>query len=127
MKKPGEVVIKETKYIALVVIILSLVMNVVFVLLKKWDYTVLTGNLLSATFAIANFLFMGMTVEKAVLQDEKDAKKTIKTSQSIRQLMILAVVAFGAIVKFFNIWATVIPFLFPRIAIGLRTISGKNK
>ncbi len=127
MQKPGEVVIKETTYIAVSVLILSIVMQSVFLLINCWNYTVLTGNLLSGVFAVINFLFMGMTVEKAVTKDEKESKRIIKTSQTIRQVMLFVVVAVCAAAPIFNIWASVIPLFFPRIAISLRPLFGKNK
>ena len=102
-------------------------MQVVFILIRKWDYTVLLGNLLSGFFAVLNFLLMGMTVEKAVEKEEKEAKALIKTSQSLRQLMLLAAVAIGALLPVFNIWASVIPLIFPRISISIRPFIGKNK
>ena len=64
MKKIDPVVIKETKYIAYFVIILSIAMEAVFLILRKWDVTVLLGNILSASAAVLNFLFM----QKLLLQ-----------------------------------------------------------
>jgi len=55
MKKPGAVVLKETKYIALVVLSLSFVMQIVFAVLSAWDYKVLLGNILSAHFLSPTF------------------------------------------------------------------------
>ncbi len=127
MKKPGEVVLKETGYIACFVAILSVIMQAIFAFCGYWNYTVLLGNILSAVFAVANFLLMGMSVEKAVEKDSDEAKKIVKTSQSLRQLMLLAVAAMGAILPWFDIWATVIPLVFPRIAIALRPLFGKDK
>ena len=58
MIKFAPVVIKETKYIAYFVIILIIAMEAVFLILRKWDVTVLLGNILSASAAVLNFLFM---------------------------------------------------------------------
>jgi len=125
MKKPGKVVIENTLYISSFVIALSVVMQLVFILLSKWNYTVLLGNILSGFFAVFNFLLMGMTVESAVVKEEKEARNIIKTSQTLRSLMLLVVAAIGALLPCFNIWASVIPFLFPRIAIALRPFIDK--
>ena len=38
---------KETKYIALWVIIFSMILQAIFLVIGKWNYTVLLGNLLS--------------------------------------------------------------------------------
>ena len=126
MQKPGKIVIKETVYIATIVIILSIIMQSIFILFGSWDYTVVLGNILTAVFAVVNFLLMGITVEKAVEKDEKEARAIIKTSQSLRQLMLLAVAAVGAIAPCFNLYAVIIPLLFPRIAISLKPLFVKN-
>lgn len=49
MIKPQKAVIDNTKYIAVVTAILSVLMQAVFIMFKKWDYTVLTGNVLSGS------------------------------------------------------------------------------
>ena len=46
---------KETGYIAVWVILLSLIMEAVFLLLRKWDLSVLFGNLGGAVISIGNF------------------------------------------------------------------------
>ena len=126
MKKIDPVVIKETKYIAYFVIILSIAMETVFLILRKWDVTVLLGNILSASAAVLNFLFMGITVQNAVMKDEKDAKTAVKASQSLRTFFLFAVAAIGALVPIFNIWSSLIPLLFPRIAIMFRPLFDKE-
>ena len=127
MRKTGEIVVKETKYIASISLALSVVLQVVIIAIGKWDYTCLLGNILATTFSVLNFLLMGIAVEDAVLKEEKEAKAVIKRSQSLRQLMLFAVVAIGALVPIFNIWTTVIPLLFPRIAVAIRPLFGNNK
>ena len=126
MAKIDATVQRETKYIAAWVVIFSVLMQAVFLLIGKWDYTVLLGNILSATGAVLNFLFMGITVQKAVLKDEKDAKTAIRLSMIYRTLFMLAFMVVGAVVPVFNLWASLIPFLFPRLAIAIKPISDKN-
>ena len=124
MKKVGDVVIRETKYIAAWVIILSVVMEAVFLVLRYWNYKVLLGNLLSGIFAVANFFFMGIAVEKAVAKEEKEATGVMKASQALRTFMLFAVAALG--VSFFNPVASIIPLFFPRIAITFRPFFDKK-
>ena len=81
MKKIDAVVIKETKYIGLWTLVLSLLMQAVFLVIGRWDYTVLLGNLLSGAAAILNFLLMGITVQRALGKEEAEAKTFIKMSQ----------------------------------------------
>ena len=124
MQKVDATVIKETKYIALWVFILSVLMQAVFLVIGKWDYNVLLGNLLGAAGAVLNFFLMGITVQKALGREEKEARALMKTSQIYRNLMVLVIVVIGVV--FFNIWASVIPIFFARIAIMLRPMFDKK-
>ena len=74
MKKIDPTVLKETGYIATMVMIFSLLLQSVFLIIGKWDYTVLLGNALGFVAAVGNFLLLGITVQNAVLKEEKDAK-----------------------------------------------------
>lgn len=122
VKKLDATVRKETKYIAVWVLLFSAVMEAVFLIIGKWDYTVLLGNLLSGAAVVLNFLLMGITIQNAVEKDEKDAKNTMKASQSLRTLFLFVIVVIGVVAPCFNIWSTIIPLFFPRIAIALRPL-----
>ncbi len=120
-------VAKETRYIAAWVLAFSVLMQVVFVLIGDWDYTVLLGNLLGAATAVGNFLLMGLTVQKAVAEEPKDAARRIRMSQSYRLMMQGAVLIAAALIPWFSLWATAVPLLFPRFAIMVRPWFDKNK
>ena len=53
MSKIDETVKRESVYIAAFVGVLSVLMQAVFLVAGRWDYTVLCGNLLSAAAAVA--------------------------------------------------------------------------
>lgn len=127
--KIDKTVIKETKYIASFVIIFSVLMQAVFLIISKWHYTVLLGNIYGAAITVGNFFAMGLFVQKAVMQEEKDAKQTLKTSQSIRFSALLLLTGVGvAIFKNHYSWIGVVaPLVFPSIAIFLRPLIDKNK
>ena len=123
INKIDKTVLKETAFIAIWMLIFSGIMQAVFLIIQKWDYTVLLGNLLSGVMGVLNFLLLGLTVQKAVNSgDEKYAKTLMKSSQAIRLVMIFGVAILGATVSCFDLWATLIPLLFPRIAIVIRQI-----
>jgi hypothetical protein len=126
MKKVEPVVIKETKYIAACVAVMSVLMQSVFLIIGRWDYTVLLGNVLSASASVLNFFLMGLTVQKAVNRDEKEAKTLMKVSQMYRMLLLLAVAVVGAALPVFNLWAVLIPLLFSRVALAIRPMLGKR-
>lgn len=123
---------KETVYIALWVLILSALMQAVFLILHAlsvypWDYTILCGNVLGGAAAVINFLLMGITVQNAVKKDEQDAKNLIRASQLYRMFGLILIVVIGVVAPIFYIWAVIIPLLFPRIAIALRPLFDKKK
>lgn len=109
-------------------LIFSGIMQAVFLIIQKWDYTVLLGNLLSVVIGTLNFLLLGLTVQKAVSSgDEKYARGQMRMSQGLRLVMMFGVAVLGATVSFFNLWATLIPLLFPRIAMIIRQIQLKKE
>lgn len=122
VQRVDSIVLRETRYIAIFVCILSILMQIVFVAIGAWDYTVFLGNLISACAAIFNFLWMGITVQKAVEKDENGAKNTMRTSQALRTLFLFVILALGVLLDCFNMAAVIIPLFFPRLAIALRPL-----
>jgi hypothetical protein len=120
MLKINQTVWRETRYIAVWVLILSALMQAVFLIIQQWEISVLWGNLLSAALAIGNFLLLGVTVQQAVEKQEKDARSLMRMSQSLRMLLMFAVLAIGVALPIFNTWACIIPVFFVRIALFFR-------
>ena len=123
MRKIDKTVKKESLYVALWVLVLSVIMQSVFLVIGKWDYTVLLGNIYSYVLSVANFFFMALTVQVALEKEPKEAKSTIKLSQSLRTLALFCFAALGAYLPPFNVLAVLIPLLFPRIAVAIRGIA----
>ena len=63
---------------------------------------------------------IGITVQKAVGKEEKDARQLVKLSGTLRMLFLFVVVVLGVVLNCFNTLAVIVPLLFPRIAILLR-------
>ncbi len=126
MKKIDKTIINETVYIANISIVLSLLLQSVFLIIGKWDYTVLLGNIYGLFVCIGNFFLMGLTVQSSLEKDVDDAKKQIKASQSLRLLMLFVLALIGYLIPIFNIISVIIPYLFPRFAISLRPIFKKD-
>ena len=78
--KIDKTIIKETKYVASFMAIFSVLMQSIFLILGQWDYKVLLGNIYGAAMALGNFFVMCLYIQKAVSQEEKEAKQTIKAS-----------------------------------------------
>ena len=87
MSKLDPAVKKETGYIAFWVILLSVIMEAVFLILRKWNLSVLIGNLGGAIAAVGSFFLLAVTVSKAVSSGKpEDAAKRVKASASLRML-----------------------------------------
>ena len=127
MQKIDKVVAKETRFIAAWVAIFSLVLQAVFLVIGKWDYTVLLGNILGGGAAVMNFLLMGLTIQKAVSKtEEKDAKQLMKLSNLLRNLFLFLIALVGVLLPVTNTWSTLIPLFFPRVAVMIRPLWDKK-
>ncbi|MBQ8858751.1 MAG: hypothetical protein IJ012_03065 [Clostridia bacterium] len=110
---------QTTLFVIGVTLVLSVLMQAIFLIAGFWDYTVLLGNLWGAAFAVLNFFLMGLSVQRAVDKSPEDAAKYIKANSSARMLALFVVAAIGAAIPFLNTIAELIPFFFPRIAVTL--------
>ena len=143
----------ETKKIALGTAILTVLMIAVFLVLRQFDWRVLTGAALGYLATVGNFFAMAMTVQgvtnsmpvlprqeqdeteetdekkNAPLSDEaKQAGKKMQASFVIRMLLIGAIAALAVTqTQVFNPWAALLPLLFPNIIITLRRLTGNDQ
>lgn len=145
----------ETQRIAVGTAVLTVLMIAVFLVIGKFDYTVLLGALLGFIAAVGNFFLMALTVQKvtesmptlppreekeedqdenadeapeAPLSDEaRQAGKKMQLSYVLRLLALGGVAALAISVPCFHPWATLIPMLFPRVVIALLGAAGKNQ
>ena len=123
MIKPDKTVIKETIYVSIWIVILSIIMQSVFIIISRWNYKVLLGNILTDAIMISNFFFMALSVQKAISTgDEKEAKKIMKLSLALRTFLLFASLVIGMVFPCFSKIALIIPIIFPRIAIALRPL-----
>ena len=119
---------KETGYIAIWVVLLSLVMEAVFLLVRKWNLSVLFGNLGGAAIAIGSFFLMALTVARALEKGKpEEAAAKVKATAMVRLAgCALLCVLLIAVCKT-NIYATVIPLLFPRVGIAFRPLIDRKR
>lgn len=130
MRKLEPAVKQETRYIACWVAIFSALMQAVFLTFGVWELRFLLANLITGATAVVNFLLLGITVQNAVEKEEKDARNTIRASQTYRKLgqLLIVVIGYVALQVKDNIpllIALVLPLLFPRVAIALRPLFQK--
>ena len=127
MKKIDPVVLRETVYVAAWVIVLSALMEAVFLVGGWWDMTVLWGNLLGGGAIMLHFFLLGITVQNALKKEQKEAKDLMKLSLTLRNLLLVAAAVIGFLFDCFNIIALLVPMLFPGIAVKLRPLFMKKE
>ena len=119
---------KETGYIAVWVLLLSVIMEAVFLVIGKWDWPVLWGNLGGAAIAVGSFFLLAYTVGKAVSSGKPDqAAKRVKASAGLRLIGSGALCALLIGAAGTDVFATVIPLLFPRIGIMFRPMIDRKR
>lgn len=119
--------------LALGEILISLVICLVYFLIGKFDYKVITGVSLGSLVTVVNFLYLAITTTKAVdaflmLKNEKGEmteeenlafvsehqakiQNKIKLSYIIRTFTMLATLVVAFLIKHFAVLATLIPLL----------------
>ena len=119
---------KETGYITVWVLLLSLLMEAVFLIIRQWDLSVLFGNLGGAVLAVGNFFLLAYTVSRAVDKGKpEEAAQRVKATTTLRLIGVGALSALLIGVFKTNVFATLIPLLFPRVAIAFRPILDRKR
>lgn len=117
---------KQTKRVALGVLLASVVMILVFYCAGRLTMPVIWGALLGAAVAIGDFILLGLALQKAV-KDEANAKLIVKASYNVRVLITVAAVVVGFYAPVFHIVAVAVPLLAARITIYiLRYLESKQ-
>ncbi len=114
--KIQKVILTETRNIAIGILICDAVMLAVFALIGKFDYTVPLGALLGSVFAVANFFWMGVCLQKALSMGDA-ARGYTQRMFALRMLFCLAGMVLGVALPCFHSVAALIPFLMPKIVI----------
>ena len=127
MAKLDPVVRKETAYAATWVAALSLVMEAVFLILKRWSGAVLAGNLIGAGAAVGNYLLLGITVAKAAGGPPEKVAMKVRSSMTARMLGQAVICAIAVGILKTNVYATILPLLFPRIGIAFRPMIDRKR
>ena len=145
-------VLAETKKVAAGTAVMTALMVAVFLILRKFDYTVILGALLGAATAVGNFFLLALTVqhltgsmpvlprdeekeEAAEEEDEAEEEKPRPLSPEATQagrkmqlsfilrLLLIGLVALIAVkTPWFHPAASLLPLLFPNIVISIMKI-----
>ena len=113
---------KQLKEIGLMVLALGVLQLGVFALLTRtmnlYFLRCLAGTAAGCAAAMLSMVMLAVGIERAVDKGEKGAQAAMSGGYILR-LAVVAVYVFAAIKLpgIFNIWAAVIPLVFPRLAI----------
>ena len=118
---------KESAFIALSTLVGAVLVQLVFLLLGRWDFSVLLGGIIGWAIAAANFFFMSVTVQRAVASgDEVRAKQMMSLSYTVRTFILLGVIALSLLLDAIHWIPVVAAVFFPRIAIFIRQLLEKQ-
>ena len=122
MKRVDKTVLRETAFVAAGTFVLSVLLNAILLIIRKWTVSLLLGNVIGAFIAVLNFFLMGLTVQSSVGKDEKQIQTRVRFSFVFRELLIIAA---AVVVLIFRNNISIITFLvslfFPRLTINMRS------
>lgn len=118
---------REIKRISTGVLLGSLLMVAVFLAIGRFQWPVVWGALLGDAVAIGNFVFLGVSVQKAAAAEGVRGRQIMQFTYSLRMLIVVAALALSMAVKVFYWPAVLIPLLLPRITILVMQITGAYK
>ena len=125
--KPDPTVLRETRRLFFGLLTVSAAINLLYALLGKWDYTVLTGAVLGTLAAVLNFFLLGLTVQKAA-ETQENPKKYAQLSYGLRMLLLMGLLVCGIVLPYFNTLATLLPVLLTTPVIYLlRAITARKE
>lgn len=129
--KVERVVKKETIKMAIGLLICSGITQLVFLLFRNYNISVLLGSFYGCAVMLLNFFLMGITVQNVVkTEDEKMGKKKMQFSYSMRQLGLMLLMGFGMYVYanygIFHWIPLILSMIYPRLIIGVQSIINKQ-
>ena len=108
-------------------ILLTVIENIGFVVLGRWDYTVLLGSLLGLAITTVFFWSICVSVPKALQYGDAElAQKSIRASRSVRSVVMAVGLLVAIKVPLFNMFAAMIPLVFTRVSIALLNLKGEE-
>ncbi len=123
--KIDNVIIKEVKNIAVGILICSCVMQLAFLLLGRYNYTVFIGAVWGGAFALLNFFLMALSMQK-ILEDpatpEDMLKQKVSGSYNLRRLLLVGALLVSFLVPAIYWLPVALSYFFPTITIYIRRL-----
>ncbi len=119
--KLDPVVKKEVRFMAVGAFVCAALVQIGFLLFRRWDLSVALGGVIGWAMTVLNFFLMSLGVQRAVADpDSQHAQLVMKASYTRRSLLLLAVMVISFIVDGIH-WVPVVAAAFyPPIVIFAR-------
>ena len=127
--KLNETVKKETVFVLGFTVVLCAILQSLYLICGFFSVRALIATGIAWLLSGINFLLTALTVQKAVEDEQDTAQKRMKASQSLRSVMILAVLIVSILLlgqELSIVLALAIPMFFPRIAAMVRMLRLSN-
>ena len=119
-------VYKDAAEVSIIIFLLGVLELLAFFIVKAPKVEYLIGAVYGCAFSSLNFFYLAYCVKKSVEKSEKAAKAYMSGTYSSRVFLTAVMIFIAAKIDVINIWAAVIPLVFPRIAIFVLTIIRKR-
>ncbi len=114
----SDVVKKEAGYIAVGTVLLSAIVQIIWVVFFEYDLSVFFGGLWGGAVAILNFVLMGLAVQKVAGEaDQMSARRRMQASYQFRMMLIIFATVLAIIIPGINWIMAAISLFFPRLTI----------
>ena len=119
---------KETLFAFVSASVGTVAVQLIFLIIGRWDLSVLWGGLIGFAVSAGNFFLMALTMQKAIeTGDENRAKMLIRASYLWRTLFQLGVLALSLILDCIHWVPVVCALFFIRVAIFFRQLFAKKE
>lgn len=114
-------VYKEAAIVSGIIFLMGFIEFIVFTVFLSFRGDILIGVVYGCLFACANFFYLAYSVKKSVEKEEKKAQAYMSASYTSRMLLTAIMVIIAAKAEHIHLWAAIIPLLFLRFAVYIRS------
>lgn len=125
-----DLIIKETKKVAITLGVLSIGIVIVTLMLDIFGWGIVWSILYGFVLCLLNFILLGTVVDKALSMPPRQAKRHIQINYAVRFILAGVILAIPFIVDGMNGWCSAVLMLAPKVtytAIGFYTLIFKRE
>ena len=101
--------------------------NIIFYALGNWSTYVLVGSLYGYVISVVSFLLLGLSVQKAMDKEQKQAQMYMQSTYMARMIFTALAIIIAMKLPFLDWVAVVFPLGFTRISIMLLNLIKKEE